>query len=32
MDQYSQIGANETAILFKLQKGLITTLQLVLVE
>ena len=32
MDQYDEIGANKTATLFKLQKILITTFQIVLVE
>ena len=32
MDNYGQNGANKTGIIFKLQKVLITTLQLVLVE
>ena len=32
MEEYGEIGANKTAIIFKLQKVLITTLQLVLVE
>ena len=32
MDQYGETGANKTAILFKLQKILFTTIQLVLVE
>ena len=32
MDPYDEIGANKAAILFKLQKILITTFQLVLVE
>ena len=32
MDNYGQNGANETAFTFKLQKVLITTLQLGLVE
>ena len=32
MDPYDEIGANQAAILFKLQKILITTFQLVLVE
>ena len=32
MDKYGEIGASKTAILFKLQKILITTFQLVFVE
>ena len=32
MDNYGQNGANKTAIIFKLQKLVITTLELVLVE
>ena len=32
MDNYGQNGANKTGIIFKLQKVLIATLQLVLVE
>ena len=32
MDQYNKIGENETVILFKLQKNLITRFELVLVE
>ena len=32
MDQYNKISENETVILFKLQKNLITRFELVLVE
>ena len=32
MEKYGEIGASKTAILFKLQKILITTFQLVFVE